>query len=72
MIEYVISTFGPYIIGAIAVLFAAWRLVRFGEKLTEAKIDRAKRQTLERIEDAKERASAGGAGWHDRLHSTHK
>lgn len=35
-----------------------------------AKADRATIETIERIEDAKESASAGGAAWHDRLRDT--
>lgn len=74
MIAALLSDPWPYLTGLLALIGGALGLYAKGradgKAKTEAKASKAALDTIERIEDAKERASAGGATWRDRLRDT--
>ena len=62
----------PWLLGSVITIGLALLGFRSGKNSAEAKADKQALKTIKEIEDAKDRAAAGGGDWRQRLRETDK
>lgn len=76
VITWLTGAAGPWIAGLLVAVFGGLGLYAKGRADATAKhraqADRAALDTIGRIEDAQDRAAAGGGAWHERLRQSGK